>query len=123
MHFTNAVAAASLLALSVHAWQPSPTNGADKLAYRGLANLKRYHADLNSTNSCDLKNAVVRKEWLSLGDDEKIAYIDAVKCLQNTPSISGPTVPGAKSRFDDFVAVHIKQTTTIHATVRCLSCP
>lgn len=122
MHFTNALAAASLLAVSAHAWQPSSTNGTDRLAHRGLANLKRHHAALNSTTSCDIKNAVVRKEWLSLSDDEKIAYIDAVKCLQETPSISGPTVPGAKTRFDDFVAIHIKQTTVIHATVRRLSC-
>lgn len=93
------------------------------LAHKGLAILKRHHAALNSTTSCDIKNAVVRKEWLSLSDNEKIACTDAVKCLQDTPSISGSAAPGAKSRFDDFVAVHINQTTIIHATVRGLSCP
>lgn len=122
MHFTNALAAASLLVVSAHAWKPSSTNGTDKLAHQGLVNLKKHHAALNSTTSCDIGSAAVRKEWLSLSDDEKIAYTDAVRCLQETPSISGPTIPGAKSRFDDFVAVHIKQTTTIHATVRvCLT--
>ena len=123
MHFTNAVAAASLLAVSAHAWQPSSTNGTDKLAHQGLVNLKRHYAALNSTTSCDIGSAVVRKEWLSLSDDEKIAYTDAVRCLQETPSLSGSEVPGAKSRFDDFVAVHINQTFFIHATVRVLSYP
>jgi tyrosinase len=33
------------------------------------------------------------------------------------PSISGEGIPGAKSRFDDFVGVHINQTPFIHATV------
>ena len=123
MHFTNTVAAASLLAISAYAWQPSSTNGTDKLAHQGLANLKKHHAALNSTTSCDIGSAVVRKEWLSLSNDEKIAYIDAVKCLQDKPSLSGAAAPGAKSRFDDFVAVHINQTFFIHATVRVLSYP
>jgi len=123
MHFTNSAAAALLLAASAHAWQPSSTNGTDRLAHRGLVNLKRHHAVLNSTTSCNVHNAAVRKEWLSLSDDEKIAYIDAVKCLQDTPSLSGAEAPGAKSRFDDFVAVHINQTLLIHATVRVSSYP
>jgi len=123
MHFTTAVAAASLLAVSTHAWEPSQTNGTDKLAQQGLANLKRHHASLNSTTSCNIGNAAVRKEWLSLSDDEKIAYTDAVKCLMNKPSISGSAIPGAKSRFDDFVGVHINQTLSIHATVKGLSYP
>jgi hypothetical protein len=122
MHFTNAIAATSLLAASACAWTPSSTNGTDRLAARGLANLKRHHASLNYTSSCDISKAPVRKEWLSLSDDEKIAYINAVKCLMDKPSISGAAVPGAKSRFDDFVGVHINQTLSIHATVSTLQC-
>lgn len=37
------------------------------------------------------------------------------------PSISGSIAPGAKSRYDDFVAVHINQTLTIHGTGNFLS--
>jgi len=38
------------------------------------------------------------------------------------PSLNDPlTVPGAKSRFDDFVAVHINQTLSIHGTANFLS--
>jgi len=122
MHLTNTIAAASLLAVSALAWEPSQTNGTDRLAHHGLANLRRHHAHLNSTTSCKLGTAAVRKEWLSLSDDEKIAYTDAVKCLMDKPSISGAAIPGAKSRFDDFVGVHINQTLSIHATVGGFSC-
>ena len=117
MHFTNAAAAVSLLAVSAHGWTPSPTDGTDRLAAEGLAKLEEYHAGLDSYGSCNSGNAAVRKEWLSLSDDEKIAYTDAVKCLMELPSISGEGIPGAKSRFDDFVGVHINQTPFIHVTV------
>jgi tyrosinase len=117
MHFTNAAAAASLLAVSAHAWKPSSTEGTDKLAAEGLIKLERHHAGSYSNSSCNSANAAVRKEWLSLSDEEKIAYTDAVKCLMNKPSISGDAIPGAKSRFDDFVGVHINQTPFIHVTV------
>lgn len=50
--------------------------------------------------------------------DEKVDYIDAVLCLQSTPSRTpADLVPGARSRYDDFVATHINQTLQIHYTV------
>lgn len=50
--------------------------------------------------------------------DEKVDYIDAVLCLQSTPSKTpADLVPGARSRYDDFVATHINQTLQIHYTV------
>ncbi|KAI3478523.1 hypothetical protein L1887_59504 [Cichorium endivia] len=66
MHLASTVAAASLLAANAHAWSPSPTNGTDKLAQEGLANLEAYHKSLNSSSSCNLGNAAVRREWLTL---------------------------------------------------------
>lgn len=45
------------------------------------------------------------------------SYINAVLCLQSRPSILDQTkYPGAKTRYDDFLAVHINQTLTIHGT-------
>lgn len=54
----------------------------------------------------------------SLNTTERKAYSDAVLCLQKLPART-PTslVPGARSRFDDFLASHINQTLTIHYTV------
>lgn len=53
-----------------------------------------------------------------LSADDKKAYIKAVLCVTASPSKLDPAkVPGAKTRFDDFVAVHINQTMSIHGTV------
>ena len=67
--------------------------------------------------TCNIFNVAVRREWGSLSKAERKSYTDAVLCLQakqaKTPS---SLVPGAKSRFDDWVGTHINQTLTIHYT-------
>ncbi|KAK4626285.1 Tyrosinase-like protein orsC [Fulvia fulva] len=64
---------------------------------------------------------MVRKEWTTLEPQEKRSLLDAVLCLQRLPSISGDLAPGARSRYDDFVATHVNQTTRIHGTGNFLS--
>jgi tyrosinase len=72
--------------------------------------------------SCSLKNIRVRREWGSLSKSQRKDYIKAVQCLQEKPARTPATVAsGAKTRFDDFVATHINQTTTIHYTANFLS--
>ncbi|KAI0114600.1 Di-copper centre-containing protein [Hypoxylon sp. NC0597] len=65
--------------------------------------------------TCTPENITIRREWGSLSEDERMAYTDAVLCLQSLPA-NTPTslVPGARSRYDDFVASHINQTLYIH---------
>lgn len=54
-----------------------------------------------------------------MSKSERQAYTDAVTCLQRLPSKTpAELVPGAKSRYDDFVATHINQTLKIHGTVK-----
>lgn len=56
-----------------------------------------------------------------LSDQEKKDYISAVLCLREKPSKADPAfAPGARTRYDDFVAVHINQTLSIHGTVSML---
>ena len=61
--------------------------------------------------------------WLTrvrgdLSKPERKAYLDAVVCLTQKPSkLDSKQYPGAKSRYDDFVVVHMNQTMTIHGTV------
>lgn len=49
--------------------------------------------------------------------EQREDYVGAVLCLQSAPSLYAGQVPGAKSRFDDFVATHQAQTNHIHGTV------
>lgn len=57
----------------------------------------------------------------SLSNAKKKEYLDAVLCLQSLPSLYDPAeVPGAKTRYDDFVATHMIQTLSIHGTVSIL---
>ena len=117
MRFTSSALAAAPLLSAVSAFTPAPTNGTDKLEVLGLINLAKYEAQHNPPPTCNTTTGYIRKEWTALTSDEKKSYIDAVLCLQSKPSKSGSSAPGAKSRYDDFVATHIQQTLTIHGTV------
>jgi tyrosinase len=57
----------------------------------------------------------------TLSNSNKKKYINAVLCLQSKPAKSGSIAPGARSRYDDFLATHINQTLTIHGTGNFLS--
>lgn len=59
-------------------------------------------------------NLLVRKEWRDLTKAERLAYVNAVKCLQSKPGQTASTYPGVKSRYDDFQALHIAMTERIH---------
>ncbi|KAI5924999.1 hypothetical protein F4810DRAFT_718825 [Camillea tinctor] len=79
-------------------------------------------AQLAKSTTCTQDNLLVRQEWGDLEPAEKKAYIDAVLCLTTSPSkLDSTQYPGAKTRYDDFVAVHINQTLTIHGTGNFLS--
>ncbi|RKK06848.1 hypothetical protein BFJ66_g16996 [Fusarium oxysporum f. sp. cepae] len=86
-------------------------------ATQGLAKDKTKRA-----STCNWSNVRVRREWGTLSKSEKKSYIDAVKCLQSKPTKSPASfAPGAKTRFDDWVAVHLNQTQMIHYTGNFLS--
>ncbi|KAF9761559.1 hypothetical protein IL306_003782 [Fusarium sp. DS 682] len=70
----------------------------------------------SSRKKCTIANAAVRRDWKFMSKKEKKAYIKAVLCLRKKPSKADPSfAPGARTRYDDFVAVHINQTRSIHA--------
>lgn len=98
---------------------PDTKVAAEQLDQLALFAQQQVNATLSGNDlkrgTCNSKNVAVRREWGSLSNPERKAYTDAVLCFQakqaKTPS---SLVPGAKSRFDDWVATHINQTTTIH---------
>lgn len=77
-----------------------------------------FEAELSKSSSCTADQLAVRRDWGDLTDGERRVYIQAVLCLTESPSKLDPAeYPGAKSRYDDFVAIHMKNTPTIHGTV------
>lgn len=52
-----------------------------------------------------------------MSNAQKSDYITAVQCLQRLPSISN-NLRGAKTRFDDFQAVHVVLSEKVHLVVR-----
>ena len=67
--------------------------------------------------TCNIFNVAVRREWNALSKTERKAYTDAVLCLQSKPARTPASImPGAKTRFDDYVGTHINQTLFIHYT-------
>lgn len=72
---------------------------------------------------CNLFNVAIRREWGTLSKNERKSYTDAVLCLQKKQAKTpNSLLPGARSRFDDWVGTHINQTMTIHYTGTFLAC-
>ncbi|KAH8887627.1 Di-copper centre-containing protein [Thozetella sp. PMI_491] len=68
-------------------------------------------AQLAKSTTCTKEKLQVRQEWGDLNNSTKKAYIAAMLCLMAKPSkLDQKKYPGAKSRYDDFVAVHMNQT-------------
>ncbi|KAF7514939.1 hypothetical protein G7054_g14876 [Neopestalotiopsis clavispora] len=123
-----------LLALTSAAsssYTPESTLSTDVLAIASLAKLAATVAngslaDLLAghgvSQDCNILEVGVRREYSTLSNKEKLAYTNAVKCLMSKPAQTpADQVPGAKSRYDDFVATHVNQTISIHATGNFLS--
>lgn len=52
-----------------------------------------------------------------LTKEEKLEYIRAVNCIRKQPSkLPAGKYPGAHSRYDDFVVVHMNMTPSVHST-------
>ncbi|KFA68508.1 hypothetical protein S40285_05385 [Stachybotrys chlorohalonatus IBT 40285] len=126
MHFSSFLVALGLSAASVSA-APSArgTEEADSLmrAFNEevVTTLKAEEesggAEKRSPGSCNIFNAEVRRDWASFSKCERKAYLDSVLCLQRLPGKSDRNwAPGVRTRYDDFVAIHIHLTQSIHST-------
>ncbi|KAI8949572.1 Di-copper centre-containing protein [Xylaria longipes] len=124
MHFTK-LALPAFLGLPLISANPLAARSDDETLHdlnnQALSALRSLYDNTTVTartaSNCNIYNAAVRRDWNSLCPSQKKEYIAAVKCLQTKPSIADPTfAPGSRSRYDDFVAVHISQTLSIHGT-------
>ncbi|KAH7320654.1 hypothetical protein B0I35DRAFT_198537 [Stachybotrys elegans] len=96
------------------------------LTEEAASSLKPRHGSGESKSlpgkGCTLSNARIRRDWERISKKERKEYIKAVKCLQSLPAKSNPSfAPGARTRYDDFVATHINQTLSIHGTANFLT--
>ena len=73
----------------------------------------------NTNHGCTLDTLRVRRNWAAFTPPEKRSYIDSILCLTELPPLTPPELAsGPRSRFDDFVAVHINQSYHVHRDVR-----
>lgn len=88
-----------------------------ELAYKTTADQISTDSDSENRGECTPENVRVRRDWRDFSSEQRKSYIDSVLCLQKLPSQTpSDLAPGARSRYDDFVATHINQTQTIHFT-------
>ncbi|KAK4118647.1 Di-copper centre-containing protein [Parathielavia appendiculata] len=92
-----------------------PPDVVDELAESSMPKLKDWLAK-NPQPGCTYETAAKRTEWSDLSLDERKQYTNAVLCLQSKPALMSSQAPGAKSRFDDYVVVHIQQTPRNHGS-------
>ncbi|KLU82363.1 hypothetical protein MAPG_01435 [Magnaporthiopsis poae ATCC 64411] len=121
MHAGNAIIGAVLVlgcsVLRASAASPSAEDLIKELNSQAIANLEQADHGAAEKRACSIHNTAIRRDWATLTKCERKDYIKAVKCLMAKPSKSPSSfAPGARSRFDDFVAVHINQTLSIHGT-------
>lgn len=94
-----------------------PLDVVDQLAAASMPKVEAWMAKKAGTTNCTLENAAVRREWSDLSVPEREEYIKAVLCLQSKPARAPKDqVPGALSRYDDFVATHATLAMMLHDT-------
>jgi tyrosinase len=118
----GAVSVKGLLALLVALGFFSALCAADAVSDLQTKGRAAVDAAIAKSKTCTKDKLRVRKEWGDITAAEKKAYIAAVLCIAQKPSkLPAAQYPGAKSRYDDFVAIHIKNTMSIHGTANFLS--
>lgn len=87
------------------------------LAYNASLENVSGDSDIENRGGCSLRSLRVRRDWRTFSSNQKKSYIKSILCLQELPSLTpSDKAPGARSRYDDFVATHINQTLGIHYT-------
>ncbi|KAJ0272340.1 hypothetical protein CBS470a_012745 [Colletotrichum nupharicola] len=84
------------------------------LAAAGIHFLSAAAAPANNTNVEACADPLIRHEWRQLSLEQRLDYIDSIKCLMALPSEGNDLWPGAKSRYDDFQGMHIYMTKQVH---------
>ncbi|KAI8189045.1 N-acetyl-6-hydroxytryptophan oxidase ivoB [Colletotrichum sp. SAR 10_75] len=84
------------------------------LAVAGLQCPGTAASPANNTHTEACTNPLIRHEWRQLSLEQRLDYIDSIKCLMALPSEGNDLWPGAKSRYDDFQGMQIYMTKQVH---------
>ncbi|KAK3384125.1 hypothetical protein B0T24DRAFT_715884 [Lasiosphaeria ovina] len=107
----------------------SPAQDPQAAAARRVIELQAQQYQTNIPNSiknnpkpkCTPEKLIRRKEWGATSKKERLSYANAVTRLANKPARSDVSiVPGARSRYDDFVALHLLKAPFVHGNGRFL---
>lgn len=138
MRFTTTAAASLAAAASAVSAQQIPTLAdysaeqiANGEAYADVTDFALNEVRWNITNTpnqeCQFDDAVVRKEWRSMSQRDRKSFTDATTCLMNHEPLRVTTdelraeYPGVRSRWDEYVAMHIEMVDTVHMTADFLA--
>lgn len=85
------------LVSAASAWTPASSNVTDGLVADSMSNLlelaangtlKSYLATQNVSQTCTKETLAVRKEYSTLTTEEKLDYINAMKCMFDAPGLT-----------------------------------
>ncbi|KAI0474091.1 hypothetical protein GGR56DRAFT_564410 [Xylariaceae sp. FL0804] len=68
----------------------------------------------HSKTLCTRENAIPRLEYSSLTSAQQTNYVSAIQCIMAKPSLLHSLVPATTNKFDDYAAVHVNMTISIH---------
>ncbi|GAW22837.1 hypothetical protein ANO14919_123810 [Xylariales sp. No.14919] len=88
----------------------------DQLQQLAISTLQNGSQSLLS-QGCSFTGAARRRDWEALSWAERKDYVQAVQCIIEKKPISDPTwASAARTRYDDFVALHTNVTLAVHNT-------
>lgn len=86
-----------VLPSAVRAWTAASSSLTDTLAAESLCNildlvsngtLKTFLATQNVSQTCTEETVARRKDFTSLSEEERLDYVDALKCLMDAPALT-----------------------------------
>lgn len=115
MHFSQVLTSALLLLTSATAGVAAPVE--ERNTCKSLAVRKEWFV----IGSCVSDHVLTSYHRRTLSKAQRLEYIGAVKCLMAKPAQTGGFFAGAKTRYDDFLALHINSTDYVHFNVSFIS--
>ncbi|KAK7973368.1 hypothetical protein PG988_007502 [Apiospora saccharicola] len=110
----------SLLSTTYHKINWDTIKDHDSASYLGGAAHPHARSVVHARQSGNCTSPAIRVEWRDMNEQDRQGWVKAVKKLMDLPASGAFSAAGAKSRYDDLVAVHYQMTPTIHGLAQFL---